>query len=73
MITSLGARNVEQMALGGVDLLQIGVITDRLNAFLQGNYFVIAGHDDYGPELQALRKVHGAYRDVAPCCLDPVI
>src|ERR1700730_10043974 len=64
MIPSAGAGNVKQMPLGVVDLLQIGVIADRFDALLQGNYFVVAGHYDHGPKLQTLGKVHGTDRDV---------
>jgi hypothetical protein len=39
MIPSAGTGHVEQVPLGVVDFLQVGVITDRLNALLQGNYF----------------------------------
>jgi hypothetical protein len=64
MIPSAGAGNVEQMPLCLVDFLQIGVIADRLDARLQGNYFVVAGHHDHGPKLQTLGEVHGTDRDV---------
>ena len=35
MIARAGAGDVEQVALGVVDLLQIGVVADRLDALLQ--------------------------------------
>jgi hypothetical protein len=44
MIPGAGTGNVEQMALGIIDFLQIGIVADRLDALLQGNYFVVAGH-----------------------------
>jgi hypothetical protein len=44
MITGAGAGDIEQVTLGVIHLPQIGVVTDRLNALLQWNYFVVAGH-----------------------------
>jgi hypothetical protein len=49
---------------GFVDLLQIGVVADRLDALLQGNYFVVAVHHNHGPKLQTLGEVHRANRHV---------
>jgi len=37
MITRTFAGDVEQVALGVIDFLQIGVVTDRFDAFLQGD------------------------------------
>lgn len=59
-----GTGDVEQVPLGVVDLLQIGIVADRLDAFLQGNYFVVAGDHDPGPKFQPFGEVHGADRDV---------
>ena len=65
MIPRAGAGDVEQVALGVVDFLQIGVVADRLDALLQGDDLVVAGHHGHGAELQPLGQVHGADRDVA--------
>src|SRR3984893_14395613 len=59
-----GTGDVEQVPLGVVDLLQIGIVADCLDALLQGNYFVVAGHHDPGPKFQPFGEVHGADRDV---------
>jgi hypothetical protein len=64
MITGAGAGNVEEVPLGVIDFLQIGVVPDRLDAFLQWNYFVVATHHDDGPKLKTFGEVHGADRDV---------
>jgi hypothetical protein len=64
MISGAGTGNIEQVPLGVVDFLQIGVVADCLDALLQGNNFVIAGHHDHGPKLQTFREVHGADRNV---------
>jgi hypothetical protein len=45
-IPGAGAGDIEQVALGVINFLQIGVVADRLDPLLQGNYFVIAGHHD---------------------------
>ena len=58
------AGDVEQMALGVIDLLQIGVVADRLDALLQRNDLIVAGHDHHGAKLQPLGQMHGADRDM---------
>jgi hypothetical protein len=65
MIPSAGTGHVEQVPLGVVDFLQVGVITDRLNTLLQGNYFVITSHNDHRAKFQTFGEVHGADRYVA--------
>ncbi len=73
MIPGAGAGDVEQVALGVVDFLQIGVVADRFDALLQGNDFVVAGHHDHGAKLQPFGEVHGADRDVAAGGFDMLI
>ena len=58
------ARDVQQVTLGVIDLLQIGVVAHSFDALLQGDDFIIAGHHDDGAELQPLGQMHGADRDV---------
>lgn len=60
MVSGTGAGDVEQMALGVIDLLQIRIVTDRLDTLLQGDYFVIAGHYNHGAELQTFGEMHSA-------------
>jgi hypothetical protein len=64
VITGASAGDVEQMALGVIDLLQVGIVANRFDPFLQRNYFVIAGHHGYGPKLEPFGEVHSADRDV---------
>lgn len=58
------------MALGVIDFLQVGIVADRLDSFLQGNDFIVTGHDSHGAKLQTFGKMHGANRDVAARGLD---
>jgi hypothetical protein len=60
MIPGAGAGNVDQVTLGIIDLLQIGIVADRLDALLQWNDLVVAGHHSDGPKFEPLRQVHGA-------------
>ena len=53
MISRPRAGNVEQMAFGVIHLLQVGVVANRFDAFLQGNDFIVAGHYDHGAKLQS--------------------
>ena len=64
MVSGTGAGNVEQVPLGVVDLAQIGIVADRLDALLQGDHFVVAGHHHHSAELQALGEMHGPDRDM---------
>jgi hypothetical protein len=73
VISGTGAGDVEQVTLGVIDFLQIGVVADRLDALLQGNYLVVTGHYGYGPELQAFREMHRADRGVAASGFDMFI
>jgi hypothetical protein len=60
VIASASAGDIKQVALSVVDFPQIGIVADRLDALLLGNYFIITGHHSHGPELKPLREVHGA-------------
>ena len=50
------------MALGVIDFLQIRVVRDRFDAFLQGNNLIVTRHYGNRPEFETLGKVHGADR-----------
>ena len=65
MITGAGTCDVEQVALGGVDLVELGLIADSLDSCLRRQHFVITRGDDYGPKLQALGEMHRADCDIA--------
>jgi hypothetical protein len=48
MIPRTRAGEVEPVALGVIDLLQVCVVSYRLDAFLQGDDLVVAGHRGQG-------------------------
>ena len=54
------ARHVQQVPLGIDDLLEVGVVADGVDAGLERQHLVVAGHDQHRPELPPLRQVHGA-------------
>ena len=58
VIAGARAGDVKQMALGVVDLLQVGVVSDGLDACLAWDNLIVASHDDDRSELQALGIVH---------------
>ncbi len=53
------------MALGVIDLLQVGIVGNRLDALLKRQHLVVARHHRDRSELQPLRKVHRADGQVA--------
>jgi hypothetical protein len=55
-----GAGDVEQFALGIVNLIEFSFVGDGFNAPLQGQAIVIARHDGDGFLFEALGKMHGA-------------
>jgi Peptidase family M28 len=73
VVAGARASDVEQMALGVVDLLQVGLVAHALDPLLQRNDLVIAGHDGDGPKFQALGKMHRADRDVPAHRLDMIV
>ena len=65
MIPSSRAGDVEQMAFGIINLLQIRIVSHRFNPLLQRENLVVACHYRHGAELQTLGKVHGADGDMS--------
>jgi|SRR5580704_16516383 hypothetical protein len=65
MIAGTGAGHIEQMSLGLVDFLKIGIVGNILDPLLRGNDLVVACHNGDGSEFQSLRQVHGADRETA--------
>lgn len=65
VITGAGAGDVQRLALGVVDLLQVCVVAHGLNALLQWDDFIVARHRHHRAELQPLREVHRPDRDLA--------
>ena len=60
MIAGAGTGDVEQVALGIVNVLQVSLIGHTLYPFLKWNDLVIASHHRDCPEFQTFREVHGA-------------
>ena len=57
MIAGAGAGDVQQVPLCVVDILEIGIVGDRLDALLQRQNLVVARHDRDGPEFETFGKV----------------
>lgn len=62
VIASTGARYVEKMAFGVVNLFEIGIVGCTFDPLLGRKDRVIAGHDDDRAEFEALGKMHGPRR-----------
>jgi hypothetical protein len=65
MVTSTGARHVEEVAFAVIDLFEIRIVRDVLNALLRGNDIVIARHYCDDTKLKPFRQVHCADRELA--------
>jgi hypothetical protein len=72
VIAGAGAGHVKQMALTVVNLFEIGIIGDILDALLRGNDLVVARHYRDGTKLQTLSEMHRSDRDLAGRDFDPV-
>jgi hypothetical protein len=59
------AGHIKQVAFGVVDLLDIGIVGNGLDALLQRQDLRVAGHHGHGPKLQPFGEMHGADRDAA--------
>ena len=53
--------------------IQIAIIRDRLDSFLQRNNLIITGHHDYGSEFEPFGQVHGTDRNVSASCFNILI
>lgn len=51
VITRTRAGDVQEVALGVVNFLQVRIVGNSLNTLLQRDNLVITGHNDYRPEL----------------------
>ncbi len=47
MVACSRAGDVEQMAFGVINLLQIRVVANRFDSLLQGNDLVVTGHHNH--------------------------
>ena len=73
MVSCSCAGDVEQVALGVIDLLQIRVVTHGLDPLLQGNDLIVTGHHHHRSKFQSFGQMHGADRDVAAGGLNVLI
>lgn len=62
-----GARTggVQKLSLGVVDIFEVRIVGDGLDARLLRQDFIVARHDGDGAQVEALREVHGADRHCA--------
>jgi hypothetical protein len=55
-VAGAGAGDVEEVALGVVDLFEVGLVGDGLDALLQRQHLVVAGHDGDGRNSRPLAR-----------------
>jgi hypothetical protein len=72
MIAGASAGDVEQMALAVVDLFEVSIVGDILDALLQWDDLVVARDHRDRAKLQPLRQMHGSDRELARRDLDLV-
>jgi hypothetical protein len=65
MVTGSGTSDIKQMALGVVDVFQIGLVGNPLDPLLQRDHVLVAYRDSDGPKFQTLDQAHRADRDAA--------
>ena len=58
MVTCACTRDVEQMTLGIVHVLQIAFVGDALDPRLERQHLVVARHHGHGAKLQPFAQVH---------------
>jgi len=65
--------DVKQVALCVVDFLQIRLVRDGFDAFLQRNNLIVARHDCHSTELQSLCDMHRAGSNFSNFCRNAFI
>ena len=73
MVSGAGAGDIEQVAFGVVDFLEVCIIADRSNPLLKRQDFLVAGHHGHAAEFETFGEVHGADRDMAVGGFDMVV
>jgi len=73
MIACARTGDIQQVALGVINLFKIGVVRRGLDPFLRWNYFIVASHNHDGPKLQTLRQMHSARGDITRIDFDSFI
>jgi len=64
-ITRAGTGDVQQVPLGIVDFLEVGIVARGFDAFLRGDHFVVTRNDGDRTEFHAFGEMHRADRDMA--------
>jgi len=72
-VAGAGAGDIQQVAFGVVDLLEVGTVCHRLYPPLQRHHLIVARHDGEGPELEALGPVHHSNRGGGAGCLAEIL
>ena len=67
------ASYIKEIALGVVDLFNVSIVRDRLDAVLQWDHLVVAGHHNRCAELQPFCQVHGADTGLPVGCLHMLV
>ena len=73
MVSGSGAGDIEELAFGVVNFLQVRVVSNGFDPLLKRDHLVVAGHDHHGAEFEALRQVHGADGDLPTDRFDMLI
>ena len=73
LILGPSASHVKEVALGVADLFYVRIIRDRLDAVLQWDHLVVAGHHNRCAELQPFCQVHGADTGLPTGCLHMLV
>jgi hypothetical protein len=53
-VPGLGARHIKEMEVGVIDLAQIGVVADCLDALLERNNLIVAGNVSVKPRPHSI-------------------
>jgi hypothetical protein len=70
MIAGAGACHVKQVPFAIIDLFEIRIVRDILDALLRGNNLIVARHYRDGTKLKPFSQMHGPYRELARRDLD---
>ena len=63
VIAGTGTGDVEEVALGVIDLCEVSVVGDALDTRLERDDFVVAGGDHHSAEFETLGEVYRADSD----------
>jgi hypothetical protein len=60
MVAGSGTGDIQQVALGVVDLFEIGLVGNALDPLRQRDHLVVAGHSENCTECQTFGQMHCA-------------